>query len=255
MRLFIGFIIIQVFLVQNSNAQFLFGPLAGTQATQIKFGPLYDGETYGVQPNLGFKVGGALNYSMSDNFSLHSELAYAQTGKTLTSSSDDNFKHKASYHFLELPLLLRLNFGAQARGVQWYVNAGPQVNYWLSGKGKITASQPAGREGTYDTKYDIRFGEGEVEEEVAYVHDANRFQFAIDVGGGVILPMRAQKLMLDVRFSYGTSFMGKGESIPMGVSEFTDNFEYTNNVLSISAAYLFELDIWDLRRGKSRSKK
>jgi opacity protein-like surface antigen len=255
MRIFISIIIIQLFFSQKGFTQFLFGPLGGVQATQIKFGPLYAGESFGVEPKLSFKAGGVLNYSFGKNVSLHSELTYAQTGKKLTSSLDENFKNKATYNFLEVPLLLRFNFNTKMPGTQWYVNLGPHIDYWLSGKGKITASQPAGRGGTYDSKYKIRFGNGGVEEGVLFVSDANRWQFGLDIGGGVILPIQAQKLMLDVRLSYGTTYMGKGESSSIGFTEFSDNFEYTNNILSVSAAYLFELDIWDIRRGKSRSKK
>lgn len=255
MRIFICIFIVQVFFFHRGTAQFLFGPLAGAQATQIKFGPLYDGENFGIRPAVGFRAGGVLNYSFGTNVSLHSELTYSQTGKALTSSLDENFRHKGAYQFLETPLLLRFNFNTQTQGMQWYVNLGPHIDYWLSGRGKITASQPAGREGTYDSKYTIKFKEGGVEEGVLFAHDANRWQFGLDIGGGVILPMHDQRLMLDVRLSYGTTFMGKGENISIGVTEFSENFEYTNNVLSVSAAYLFELNVWDMRRGKSRSKK
>ena len=60
MRIFIGIFILHSFFIPKAGAQFLFGPLAGAQATQIKFGPLYDGEDFGVQPKLGYKAGGVL---------------------------------------------------------------------------------------------------------------------------------------------------------------------------------------------------
>ena len=255
MRFFVCAIIFQAFFFHQGESQFLFGPLAGAQATQIKFGPLYDGENFDISPKLGFRAGSVLNYSMGDLISFHSELIYSQTGKKLTSTLDGNFRHKGAYHFLETPLLLRFNFNTQTPGVQWYVNLGPHIDYWLSGKGKITGSQPAGRGGTYDTKYTIKFQGDGVEEGVLFARDANRLQFGLDVGGGIILPMYAQRLMLDVRLSYGTTFMGKGNNLVIGVTEFSENYEYTNSVLSISAAYLFELDIWNLKRGNSRRKK
>ncbi len=253
MRVVIGIFILHLFFIQNGTAQFLFGPLAGVQATQIKFGPLYDGEDFGVQPKLGFKAGGVLNYSFGENVALHSELIYSQKGKKLTSPLDNNFKHRATYNFLEVPLLLQFNFN-KAPGTQWYVNLGPHIDYWISGRGKITASQPAGRDGTYDSEYKIKFGEGGVEEATLFIEDANRWQFGLDIGGGIILPMQAQRLMLDVRLSYGTTFMGEGENSTIGFTEFSDDFEFNNYLLSFSAAYLFELDIWEIKKGKSSKK-
>ena len=87
-----------------------------------------------------------------------------------------------------------------------------------------------------------------------YVEEPNRLQMELNLGGGFIFDMsRGQKLMIDMRYAFGIgqTFLGTKEGGSFGLTGYHDNLESVNHVVSLSAAYLFEIDVRRmLKKGK-----
>ena len=74
------------------------------------------------------------------------------------------------------------------------------------------------------------------------VEEANRVQVGFAFGGGLIWDLNnANYIALDVRYTIGHTYMGGYESGSIPNIGLEDNFEYTNNVLSVSAVYFFNI--------------
>src|SRR5690606_4507484 len=109
--------------------------------------------------------------------------------------------------YLSVPLLLRTSF---RRGyTDYYFNVGPNLQYWLGGHGNIMLDELIEPGYPQGVKYDISFGEGQTSFEEVYPTKPNRLQLGLDIGGGALLPMKKQFLMLDLRYTWGHTHLGK----------------------------------------------
>lgn len=243
-----------------THAQITFGPKLGFQATSIKYGKLYDSEQLPGLPKLSLQVGGVYNYQVSQMLSFYAEFYYAQKGKNLRSTSVNSMikRDQATYHFIDLPALLRFSFPVKQLHAHWYVNVGPHVAYWLGGTGNFRAIEAIGSPYTYDIAYKIRFQEHEPAPGFLYLPDADRLQFGLDFGAGFVVPVAGngqQKMMFDFRYAMGSTSMGLNEWIPIGNSGLEENVSFVNHTLQASVAYLFSTDLQSFRKGKSSSKR
>jgi hypothetical protein len=235
---FVIFLLFSIFHFE-AYAQTYFGFKAGANASKAYFDNEVYEKYYSTLVKPGFTAGAVLLIENKNKYGLYAELLYSQKGKIVESTANDYETNTATYQYLEFPVLFRIKFD-QAK-IGWYLQLGPQVSYWLSGKGSFEVYQPD-RDITVDYDYTINFGEPEGSSDYMNVTDANRTQISLALGGGLIWDMKnANYLLLDMRFSFGHTYMGafEGGSIP-NIS-LVDNFEYTNNVLSISAVYYFDI--------------
>ena len=233
------------------RAQLRLGPKAGIQLGRT----VYDNEAYRQDYSSGFRpgmqVGAVLNYKVNHLYSLHTELFFSQKGKRSKSKADDmeyTF-HKALYDYLDLPFLLRLskhkNLGQYK--LEFYLNVGPSLNYWLGGSGTVENSEYIALTGSARNRYTVVFEEpAKGDFQKTYIEDANRMQMSLDFGGGVIFDLGGGKaIMVDLRNSLGLgkTYMGKEDSGKYGIYSYTDNFESVNHVFGLSVAYLMDIDV------------
>lgn len=230
----------------------LIGPKAGIQATRAFFDDEEYYNEYRSLPALNYHAGVVGNIKVTDLFSLHTELLLNQTGKKLK-GKDDYSLARERYRNLTAPVLLRASFPIGYNQV--YINAGPNLSYWLGGRGSIRI--PELLEGDIEElDYSIRFGDRIDVAGAFYVSDPNRLQLGIDIGAGALLPMGRDFLMVDLRYTWGHTNMAKTESSYMNFLFFNDDLAYANHGLSLSVAYLFEFDFFTMMtKGKSKSKK
>lgn len=240
-----------VCLSLRSSAQHLrTGFKVGTQLSR----PYYDDATFynefATEYSLGFNVGGVVNWKVSDNFALHTELLYSQVNKQLV-GTDQYTMNRDRLNYLVVPVLLRGS--APVGHAEVYLNAGPSISYWLGGQGFVR--HPELDEFGFETSHRIAFGEKEKNDsytdEVVRITNANRFQLGLDMGAGVMVPLQDRYLMVDLRYSWGHTNMAKDDAQYLGFFGYNDDLSYANHSFSVSCAYLLEFDLVKLtRKGK-----
>ncbi len=243
------------------SAQILFGPKLGYQASWTRYASIYDDTDYTDGMIMFPQIGALYGFNLSDKVSFYSELYYSQRGKNEKTNDLNTLlrEHKARYHFLELPLLLRLTLpiGKDSKSPKVYINAGPHIAYWLAGKGELSSLETFGSTNIVKTAYTVKFKEVEGQENILYAEDANRLQFGLSTGSGIILPInrKGEILQFDLRYTWGSTFMGSNLDLPIGTSGVEENYTFGHSQVSASVAYAFYLDIFGMRRGKSTKRK
>jgi len=221
------------------------GPKLGVHASQA----LHDDENYRQEfrsiPVPGYSSGMVLNVKVSDLFSLHSELLYSRVHKYVRSRLISDYQ-KEKYNYLQLPVLLRASHRLGSQEV--YINAGPSIGYWLGGEGVVRTAEVL-EEDLQERPYKIGFPG---ESSFAVVSDPNRIQLGLEVGGGIIFPLGTKALMIDLRYTWGHTNMAKSNASYLSYSFFNDDLRHSQQVLSLSLAYLLDVDIYTMStKGKS----
>lgn len=255
----ISFYVLMVFSViaHSVSAQILFGPKIGYHASSTRYAKLYDGVDYTQGMMYAPQIGALYGFNLSSKVSFYSELYYSQRGKSEKTNDLTTLlrTHEAHYHFLELPMMLRLTFPFEksTKSPKAYVNAGPHLSYWLAGQGKLTSLETYGSTELIQTEYSISFKEEETQENILFAEDANRLQFGLSIGSGVIIPVnkKGDIFQFDLRYTWGSTFMGNNLDLPIATSGVEENYSFGHSQISASIAYAFHLDILGMRRGKS----
>ena len=89
-----------------------------------------------VHPIPGFHAGGVFQFKVMDRYFLNTELIYSQKGKNVTGKIDPHLNDKVIYRHIDLPILFAMHFKgklSETRKFKWYLNAGPNISYWLGG--------------------------------------------------------------------------------------------------------------------------
>lgn len=107
-----------------ANAQATLGLKAGVVAATVS-----GDNTEEADNRFGFQVGATANFGINDMFSFQPELLYSQKGFQLEAEdSGVNLESKTTFHYIDLPLLARLNAGGL------FFEAGPQFGYLVGRK-------------------------------------------------------------------------------------------------------------------------
>lgn len=249
--------VLTLLVYQQANAQILFGPKVGYQASWIRYAQLYDGADYTEGLDLSPQFGAVYSFRLSKALSFYSELFYAQRGKREKTNDAVTLmrNHTATYHFMELPLMIRLEHPlskGKKSSPRVYINVGPHIGFWLAGKGELESLETYGTISRVRTSYSINFSDGGQENEL-YAEDANRLQFGLNAGTGLMIPMnkKGEILQIDFRYTHSSTFLGSDLDLEIGSTGVEENFSFGHSFASVSVAYAFYLDIWGLRKGKS----
>lgn len=183
----------------------------GVSASTVDFSPRVNGTSNIVKASvLGGNGGFIFRYAGHKYCALQMELNYVHRGWAEHIDTVGNYSR--SLHYIDLPVLMHLNFGSQK--CRWFLNAGPQIGYCI---------KDDGNHGT------LVNGKGQAE----YEPLKKRFDWGILVGTGfyVITP-KAGIYQLDIRFDY--SFGG------IYGTNLTDHFRNASPMdLSINIGWLF----------------
>ena len=213
-----------------------------------------------VGPATGFHAGLVMGFKVKDRYFLNLETMYSQKGKIVRGKEDPQLHDKVVYNHLDIPVLFSMHFKGKLsdnKEFKWYLNAGPTVSYWLGGKGKIKAGDLS-ENGISELKYKFVFGDRPEEHDASlvYIKDANRWQFAMSVGGGLVLePVDKQKVMIDLRYDIGHTRMGTPASADYLLPAlYDDTLKGRHKVLKLSLIYLMEFTSDKKERNKGKSK-
>jgi len=211
------------------------GPTAGWNITNIKFTPKVEQKGLG-----GFSGGVALRYTVEKYFSticsIQLEMNYAQMGwKEDIKDINDNpvinattgvaEDYSRTINYIQVPFLAHLAWGKEKKGLNFFVNAGPQLGVCLSESTKSN----------FD--FDKRNTSDRVSSVVAQdtMKVENKFDYGIAAGLGVEYTIpRVGHFLLEGRYYYGLGNI-------YGDSK-RDYFASSNyQTICIRLTYLFDL--------------
>lgn len=198
--------------------------------------------------SFGYLAGAFASFPMKKNFDCFLEASYSLNGRKLK-FNNDSWTNKSTYQFVNAALLLRKSYKFRLKENVpsfWFFNIGPDVNYWLGGKGRIIVKKPG-------YAYDIVFNkEHDGSFTTMYLNDVNRFLFGLNIGVGMKAPLqRRQYVTAELRFSSGHTFLGKPNSSYIEILTFEDTMKTNLKVISLNVAFSLDFDVQEGRKGKS----
>lgn len=260
-RVFFLFLIgVTVLLPKHSVGQVLVGPVIGGGASWMSFQESDSRQNYSqaIVPTFHFGLG--LSFQVRKNFYMHTAALYSRKGEDLGSNTDPTLKHQEIYHFIDVPIVFarefKLNLGHN-KIVKWYLGMGPNIGYWLDGKGSLLNNQLL-EDGFSTVDYTIAFRSTDnPDPNTVYVPDANRFQLGLNLATGwVFEPVGLEKIYFNIRYEIGHTYVSTNgyESFSnFGVNEYHGDMKARNMGLKISVAYLIDLKTAERKKGKSSS--
>ncbi|MTI24110.1 outer membrane beta-barrel protein, partial [Fulvivirga kasyanovii] len=191
-----------------------------------------------------------IEFPLENNFSWSTEAYYSKKGRKV-SYYDGAITNNANYTFYEISVLLRkgydMSVSENLRG-EIFFNIGPNINYWHSGKGTIDAN--------VDLDYEVRFQEPDGDVFINSITDANRWLFGLEAGVGTEIRIYdTQFFEVEVRYTYGQTYLGDKDSSSIPILAFEDSLRSNYRVLSIILRYGVDIDLKNARKGKSTIKR
>ena len=246
--------VLLLFLLLEATAQkFSIGAKAGILASWSSLADAEDKQNFGSKPKLGFSVAGLINFPLKNNYSFQAEAGFSQQGRIVTFNGG-TWENHCTYYFGDLSMLLRRSFRLDIGKdipANWFINVGPNINYWIQGKGKLTA------EPNSEQKYSILFNKTpDLSYDKMFLTDINRWLFGLSAGIGFnATTMRYQKIFTELRFSFAKTYLGQKNSATINILGFEDNLKANLITTSLSVAYIFDEDLRKAKMGKSTKDK
>lgn len=250
-------------LVISAYGQVYVGPVAGGQISWTKYDnkDLYD--SYTVKPVKGYHAGAAISMKVRNRFFLHTAFVYATKGRMVEGRTDLLLKNKAKYNFMEVPIVYAVDFRVKTGGgreFKYYVGAGPNISYWLGGKGKLYNSdlEENADFASRDLEYSIVFSKApdQFANNEMNVSNPNRIQLGLNLATGFVFePGNNQKILFMLRYELGHSFLSASANGTFIPTYYEDILKSRNMGVRVSLSYLFDLQVEDRKKGKSTIKR
>lgn len=149
------------------------------------------------------------------------ELNFSQRGWTENFDDGTSNGYSRSLSYIEMPLLAHLSWGKEERGLQFFVNLGPQFGFFLGDNEKYEGKWKAN-----DRPESIRAIYGKEVE--------NKFDYGITGGAGIELKTKIGSFFIEGRYYYGLSDIYKNSK--------TDEFgRSANQTITIRAGYAIRI--------------
>lgn len=149
------------------------------------------------------------------------ELNFSQRGWTENFDDGTSNGYSRSLSYIEMPLLAHLSWGKEERGLQFFVNLGPQFGFFLGDNEKYEGKWKAN-----DRPESIRAIYGKEVE--------NKFDYGITGGAGIELKTKIGSFFVEGRYYYGLSDIYKNSK--------TDEFgRSANQTITIRAGYAIRI--------------
>lgn len=186
--------------IGERRSELCVGITAGMSFNAVDFDPTIK------QNRLSAVTGGiAMRYTCEKYFStvcaLQVELNYAQLGwneNILNYNGEplpDTYKRKINY--IQLPLLARLGWGKEKRGLMFYILAGPQVGYTFGNTSERSTEWTLNSEGNPDRPNNMY--------EQYYLEVKHKIDYGIMGGLGLELNTKIGHFNIEGRYYYGLS--------------------------------------------------
>jgi hypothetical protein len=249
-----------IFFVSLSNllpAQILVGPVAGAQYSWISYDDKDNKDLYKVKPVPGFHAGAMISFLVRKRFFLHTSFLYSTKGKIIEGKQDRLLRNEVRYHYIDVPIVYTVDFRANIgrfKEFKYYLGIGPNISYWLGGKGKFYDTNLSELGVFEDREYKIVFKKApeDTEADEMTVQEPNRIQLGLNLAAGAVFePFGYQKIMFTVRYELGHSFFSRTSGGVFADSYHVDDLRSRNQGLRVSLAYLIDLRVENRKKGKS----
>jgi len=207
---------------------------------------------------LGYSAGAVLSFKVKNRYFLHTEYLYTLRSKSLKGKLDPYLKDKTTYHYFEVPIMFTMQFKGKlgkSREFKWFMGVGPNISYLIGGKGRLQSGvliESNLPEINYKIKYGTR-AERDRPQDIYYTN-GNRVQFGINLGTGMIIePARNHRAIIDVRYTFDQTMVGKAHADYLLPPDYRDNLRFRNRGLKVSVMYLLEYNISKKSRHKGKS--
>ncbi len=239
------------------HGQILVGPVAGPHISWTSFDDKSNREDFTAKPVVGFHAGAGITFRVRERFFLNAALLYATKGKVIEGKRDLDLRNEVTYKSIDLPIVYTAEFKNRVgtnKVYKWFVGGGPNISYWLGGKGTLRSSYLS-EEGIDELKYKIVFKKNfeDIQDNEMNVADPNRLQIGLNITTGIVFePVGLQKIMFTVRYEIGHSFLGKtGNGVFPSVLDYADILRARNSGVRLSFAYFIDLKTDQRKKGKS----
>lgn len=245
--------ILCTFNIGQLYAQILIGPKAGARVSWMQYED-FDSDEYKKQPAFGYSAGITTAFKVKKRFLLQLDIMYTQTGKKIEGITDPSLENHAKYHYLNTPVVYKLDFkeAINGRAFKWYIGAGPNVNFWLGGKGTLKAVELK-ENNTEELDYKIIFDDVPAVPEIGglYIKEPNKVQVGLIASTGLVLePAPGQSIMIDLRYEWGHSYMAREDGKFTNVIAYEDNLRMKTHSVQLSVAYVFDI----INKGKKEKR-
>ena len=196
----------------------------GYNLSSVDFSPTIK---QGLQP--GYTGGFTLRYTTEKYFSLicaaQLEVNFAQRGWNEMIDDGSNNTYSRTTNYLEIPFFAHIGWGKEDKGMQFFVNAGPQIGFFLSDEEFYGFTEeypwnPNKRPNNITSQYGK-----EVE---------NKLEYGIAGGLGMELKTGVGNFIIEGRYFFGLSDMyGNAKADPFGRS--------ANTTITGKITYLIDL--------------
>ncbi|WKV10630.1 outer membrane beta-barrel protein [Marivirga harenae] len=249
----ISLVVLHLFNISKIDAQVYIGAKAGARTSWLQYDD-FASEDYDKSLFYGYSAGFTGAVKVQKRFTLQLDIMYAQNGKKIDGITDASLQNYAKYHFINTPVVYKLDFNGSlgARSFKWYVGAGPNVNFWLGGKG-ILKSVELQEESLQELQYQIIFDSKPASPKFGglYYEEFNRVQVGLIVSTGLVVePVPGQSLIIDFRYEWGHSYMANEKGRFTNVIAYQDDLRARNQAIQISVAYMFDI----INKGKKEKK-
>lgn len=219
----------------SAVAQTTIGVVAGVSGSRPSFRSSDFREYHSAGVGTGYAVGVHLQFDIIDRIGLVFEPAWSVKGWKVNSQLSDYTWNRIRMHMIDLPALVRYNGGRKQ--YRYYLNAGPELNFWLGGRGEVgIADQNQGVTNIYP--YRLNFGGFRPEMTYMNMMGANRVQISFVAGAGIQFELKENRFAgLEVRYAFGNTYFGANPGGAIPILGITDNFEAGLNVLSLRVTY------------------
>ncbi|MEQ9438517.1 MAG: outer membrane beta-barrel protein [Cyclobacteriaceae bacterium] len=245
--------VLLLFTCSEAIAQTLYvGPAVSTRFAKPVFDNSAVKESNVGQWAPGFSGGISATMMASKLFGLTTEVLYHYQQKDVQGTDDFSYVRE-KLHYIKIPALFQ--YSHRINQYRAYGVVGPVVNYWIGGKGKALVPELVEGDLENGLTYTIVY-EGVPTEEQFYVSDPNRLQLGVQIGAGVAIPMQRNFLKVDARFEWGHTNLAKENSTYSPFAFYDISLDHTFHSVSITCAYVFTFDLFEMtHKGKNSKKK
>ena len=196
----------------------------GYNLSKVDFSPT-------IKQNLhpGLTGGLTLRYTTEKYFSLicaaQLEVNFAQRGWDEMIDDGSNNTYSRTTNYVEIPFLAHIGWGKEERGLQFFINAGPQIGFFLSD------SEHYGF--TEEYPWDISKRPNNIIEQYGRKIE-NTLEYGIAGGAGLELKTGIGNFIIEGRYFFGLSDMfGNSKADPFGRS--------ANTTITAKISYLIDI--------------
>ena len=177
----------------------------------------------------GYTGGVTMRYTSEKYFSLicaaQLELNFAQRGWSETIDDGTNNTYSRTTNYIEIPFFAHLGWGKEERGLQFFVNAGPQIGLFLNDTERYGFTQ--------EYPWDTSQRPNNITEQYGKAVE-NLLEYGIAGGLGMELKSAIGNFIVEGRYFFGLSDMyGNAKADPFGRS--------ANTTITAKITYLIDI--------------